>query len=291
MKFKKLTILFAAFLITANFAYTSYAKEVIAPTTNPEIATRLEDMTNETIMTMELCQTYYETLSDNDKDLYELIGKLVTHYAETSENPYLQTNYVFTEDYNQKLLDIAHMYLYDHPEYGVFWEGGLSIKNQTQIKLNITNTTDTMISDQFYADYLNSLNIEPVSDYYIAYRLFTILSGEIKYDFSQGTIDGVEKPHWNDDYAALLQKESCCQGISFAYKRLCEAANIPCVVITCYTETQTYHMLNAIFINGSWKFCDLTGSVCFPDNMEPYWQISKSDFPSVAHELRYIPTM
>lgn len=270
MKFKKLITLFAVFIVTINIAYTSYAKEVMAPTTNPEIITTQESTT---IMTMDLCPSYYETLTDKtEKEFYQTIEKLLTYYTETEKTPYIYTNMVITDKNKPRISEIAHMCLYDHPEYSVSWDGGLTVKNKSDIKLDITENTNCIISNDFYKEKLESLTIEPINDSYIAEQIFIKLSKEIEYDDNQTEST---RAHWNDDYAALIEHKACCQGIAFAYKRLCNAANIPCVIITAYTSTAAYHMFNAVYINGTWKFCDLTEACCFPEKARQYFCLTE----------------
>lgn len=284
-RISRLTVLFVVFCITASIAYTSYAQDILIPATNPELITKPHN--TDTVMTMELKPTYYETLNDTDKELYNIIGTLVTTYADSQKLVFLESNIEVTSETSSHIVEVALKYLYDHPAYGSFWNGKLNVKNNKELALSIIDTPDCMLPDSYYKEKLASYDIAPVSDYYLAYHIFLNLQEKIEYDWDKG--NNPDNKHWNDDYGALIQKKACCQGLSFAYKRMLDAANIPCVILTCYTVMNEYHMINAIFVDGSWKFCDLTGACCYPRNKDSYFCMTTDDFNIVANEIKYIP--
>jgi hypothetical protein len=61
-----------------------------------------------------------------------------------------------------------------------------------------------------------------------------------------------------DIYGVFINKSAQCQGISKAFKYLCNKAGLECFVTTGFTGTGEAHMWNLVRVNGNWYHIDLS---------------------------------
>jgi hypothetical protein len=61
-----------------------------------------------------------------------------------------------------------------------------------------------------------------------------------------------------DIYGVFINKSAQCQGISKAFKYLCNKAGMECYVTTGYTGTGEAHMWNLVRVSGNWYHIDLS---------------------------------
>jgi hypothetical protein len=74
-------------------------------------------------------------------------------------------------------------------------------------------------------------------------------------DLTEYELDG----EWvTDIYGVFINKSAQCQGISKAFKYLCNKAGIECYITTGYTNTGEAHMWNLVKVGGNWYHIDLS---------------------------------
>jgi hypothetical protein len=59
-------------------------------------------------------------------------------------------------------------------------------------------------------------------------------------------------------YGAFINGAAQCQGLSKAYKYLCNKAGLECYLVNGYTASGDAHMWNIVRVNGNWYHIDLT---------------------------------
>lgn len=244
----------------------------------PDKIVSLPDMSMDDIYCAPPMATYYESLSfEDDKKLYTYIQQALEQ-ALNGDDSFVETDIDLLKD-EDWFLRIAHMVLYDHPKYGSFWSTcHVEILNRTQVRVPIESDSPDFVPDSVYQNQLVSL--EGDTDLETAWNVFSFLTEHITYDITFGE-------HSNDDYGVMVNRTACCQGISFAYKRFLDLAQIPCVVITGYTELGEYHMINAISIDHTWYYCDVT-SALNSDSSRGFC-MNKNDVMSVMKTVKYVP--
>lgn len=205
------------------------------------------------VVVLDLEESYYDALStDVDRLLYQKIGEAV-ELSLVDRDAFVETGIRLTGD-TDHVSHVAHMYLYDHPKYGSFWSGcRLSIRRDSLLRILWDEAPEDMVPDAVYQDILNR-EVSGASEAQLAFSAFRWMSEHVDYDVDRGV-------HHDDDYGAMVEGKACCQGISFAYKRMLDLLGIPCVVLTCYTEEGTYHMVDAVRLGDGWIVCDMTSAI------------------------------
>lgn len=227
--------------------------------------------------------SYYDVLETKEEQfLYEQIGHSILLYLSNAVDTFVDTELPLN-DYEDRLPVIAHAYLYDHPEYSSFWyKCDLLIRNNRYLSIQPTSDAVSPVASDWY--------VRQVSNFHgtkreIAKEAFLTLASRFQYDYDQ------TYSHSNDDYGLLTNGVGCCQSFSFAYKRMMDAAGIPCVVMTCHLQNGTYHMMDLICLGHVWVVCDVTGAAgC--TNMEDQLAFFCMDETALSNlsDIRYIPT-
>ena len=81
--------------------------------------------------------------------------------------------------------------------------------------------------------------------------------------FSQDTAD----PAAHSAYGALCRGEAVCEGYAEALLLLCQAAEIPCLLVEGTAGTpQQPHAWNLVYLQGAWHHCDAAWDDCAADS-------------------------
>lgn len=227
--------------------------------------------------TIECHISYYDSLeTDQDRKLYSDIYSTLKRSV-SGDSAFFDTGRNVLSD-RKRFSQISHMVLYDHPEYSPLWGGAICVRNETEIGIQPVGTVSDMISDSVYLDVLMTLKGQ--DDFETAKNVFDYLANTCVYDEQRGF-------HSSDDYGAMMLHKACCQGVSFAYKRFLDLAGIPCVVITCMTNTGEYHMLPVVRLFGRWYVCEISSAL--GNHPDSYFCMSSEDTEKLIHELIYCP--
>ena len=227
--------------------------------------------------TIECHISYYDSLeTDRDRKLYSDIY-LALKRSVSGDSAFFDTGMDVLSD-RKRFSQISHMVLYDHPEYSPFWCGTICVRNGSEISIQPVGTVGDMIPDSVYLDLLADLKGR--DDFETAKNVFNYLANACVYDDQRG-------PHSSDDYGTMRLHKACCQGASFAYKRFLDLAGIPCVVITCMTNTGEYHMTPVVRLFGRWYVCEISSAL--GNHLDSYFCMSSEDAEKLIHELVYCP--
>ena len=214
---------------------------------------------------------YYDKIKDDParRDLYLNIQSIFEDYR------YDRLSYLYDVGFSEKelFLETVRMVVYDHPEYGVYYDGlAWSLTTDNDVLFDPEHGADMFVSDDVYQKLYDSIILDDsLSNREIAYRLFIWFSENIVYD---DTYDGLS----HTDHNVIYHHKGCCQGVSFAYKRLLDCAGIESFVFTGYNENDEYHMLNAVRINHEFVFIDVTGGMSGRPSRDSYFCMTRSVF-------------
>lgn len=82
------------------------------------------------------------------------------------------------------------------------------------------------------------------------------LVDRVEYDTRAAQSDSTKYPTAFHAYGALMEGKAVCQGYAYAFKLLCDKAQIPCWIVTGYYKEP--HAWNYVWLNGSYYMVDLT---------------------------------
>lgn len=207
--------------------------------------------------------TYQDKIADDvfKSNIYDKIAKIFRDH-DLDSHDFNKENKVFYDmgfdviKYKKLFLKIVRMFIYDNPKYSVYYcDISWEVLDHTQVCLLVNNQL-TPVSDKEYQDLYNKIidKNKNLTDPEIAYQLFMYLSKNICYDDQH-------ENYSNSDKRIMCESIGCCQGISFAYKRLLRCAGIQSSVMTGYDQEDEYHMINAVELNNNIYFVDVTGSL------------------------------
>ena len=78
-----------------------------------------------------------------------------------------------------------------------------------------------------------------------------------EYDFAAARSDSDHYPNSYHAYGALMEGKSVCQGYAYAFKLLCDKAQIPCWIVTG-TYGDEPHAWNYVWVNNNYYLVDVT---------------------------------
>lgn len=143
-------------------------------------------------------------------------------------------------------------------------------KEEYELKLNEI--------DQTIEELVNKVNIE--KSLVAKYRLiYDYLTTTIEYDYEESdSIKAGNGKICEDNYniyGAIVKKKAVCDGISDAFKYICNKCNLECVVVkgnVDSTKDKDYgHQWNIVPINGNWFLIDCTFGLKTSDVAESYF--------------------
>ena len=97
----------------------------------------------------------------------------------------------------------------------------------------------------------------------------------------QGKYDTEIDPASHTIYSALIDKNAVCDGYAYAFKYLCDLADIECIVVIGYfnksLDGELGHAWNLVWLGDTWKLVDISCDV--------YDSVSGSETPTYSHFL------
>ena len=231
---------------------------------------------------------YWYLLSPQGKVYYDGIyefswEKTYLHYFENNQDFDLQCN-----------VDSETFYAFDHPEselmrFGFFSEtASTGESNPIMIGIAPQEIKENYLfkMSQIDAEIDNLVSAVYQEENIIAkYRLiYDWITTNVYYDYSDASRDEVNLNAHNL-YGAIVEKKAVCDGISDAFKYICNKCDLPCITIrgnTASTENDDSvgHQWNIVPIHSTWFLIDCTFDLK-TDNLE-----ADIDNPT---ELTYMP--
>ncbi len=256
---------------------------------------------------------FYNSLSANDRALYELLLNLVYN----KDDPDYKNNlYINTDDYDRlgfdHLWNIYFAMVYDHPEFFyLLTEDHARINaldsqlgNKVKITFYLSPTPDGEAEkiekfnnavDDFLSDIDLSANKEEIE-----LQIHDKLISEVTYDKKlyeatssvSNTSADSGYPDGATAYGALVTHKAICGGYALAFQYLLQKAGIPCGYLTGVAYYQEdyqnysqnkyayYHAWNLVKINDSYYETDTTWDDYGPDDLnvsEDYYEAMLDD--------------
>ena len=230
---------------------------------------------------------YFNQLSEIEQEIYLKIATAVSNFDSK------------VVDVGDKLLSSSHAasafeaYLLDNP--GVFYISGAyqitesNFLNVGKIKIKIEYSgnkasieKNIKLLDQKVERIVAQTTDVSMTDYEKQLALHDYLVENIRYyDFTN--MDEIPSEKHNA-YAALVDNEAVCDGISKAYKLLLNKCNINSVVVT--GKMGNKHAWNKVKVEDSWYNVDVTSDACGKDRVltHTYFNLSDDEI-TVTHKF------
>lgn len=163
------------------------------------------------------------------------------------QNPYIiDMDYFFYDGYTQSL------------QVYYVTESDIIIKKQKQLATQVEEIVAKTVRDDMSVD--DKLEC-----------LWNYLELSTEYDFEgystiqyyqMGKLSDVPAIYVDDfnAFGVLCKNKGVCQGYSAAFKLLCEKAGIQTTIITGYIEKVLPHQWNAVYVDGAWRWFDITNN-------------------------------
>ena len=232
---------------------------------------------------------YYASLSDEDKQIYEMFYDLVMHKDDRGYSRRLTMNRFDFATKQDELLSIYQAMLYDHPEF-FFLEGaegrdldirGIKTAFISALTFRLTPGRDDeneMISrleksaDDFLADIDTS-----APDHEIELQIHDKLIDTITYDYDILEQDLTQKDLGHTAYGALVaddagrKNRAVCDGYAKAFQYLLQKSSVQAAVISGEADSESgtlseqgTHAWNMVMLDGQWYEVD-----CCWDDINP----------------------
>lgn len=160
-----------------------------------------------------------------------------------------QAVYQVRRDYPESFLDnhTDFMYYYDQNGYNrVVFEFGY---------LNLSSKQKQELLDE--VDRIVAQGKEKTSNTVELLQYFQeTLRAKNEYDMQAAKSDSDHYPTAFHAYGALIEGKSVCQGYAYAFKMLCDKAQIPCWIVTGYYREP--HAWNYVWLDGEYYQVDVT---------------------------------
>lgn len=194
-----------------------------------------------------VCRYYYDTLSDEEKQLY------IQLYVSVRDR--LDSAPVSAND-TDNISHVMEFMLLDNPQ--LYYVDNWSIETQTSY-----HSTQTLIHPSFNMNTSERKKAESVITSFTRTCLAGIRSDMTDYEKAvylfqyvvEHTDYELDAPYNQNIYSVALGK-SVCKGYTCAYKYLCDQVGIPCISISGTMEQS--HAWNLVQIDGEWCHVDCT---------------------------------
>ncbi len=226
-----------------------------------------------------LSNSYYKTsyLPNSPFEYWYLLSQQGRVYYDSIANFSWETTYVyyFEESYDydfQCNIDAEIFYAFDHPEselmqFGFFSENGFQGESSS-IAIGIT----PKVKKEIYLSKISKvdaeinhlvLSVNQEENIVTKYRLiYNWLTTNVYYDYDDASREEINLNSHNI-YGAIVEKKAVCDGISDAFKYICNKCDLPCITIRGNTESTVNddsigHQWNIVPIYGTWFLVDCT---------------------------------
>lgn len=225
---------------------------------NQEDIIKISEYSSSTLKQDSVMLYYYDTLSDENKNLYDCIYDSIKSY--TSEVIFDYEDFEINNGYDS-LSEVIEYITYDHPELYYFLDCSLftsESKETYKLEFNYIYTLEEV------TEYDEQLE-EVVSTFkeQIPVDASEIEIAEIAYEYVITTTSYDEASEYNQTViSSLINNVSVCAGYARAYQYLLEQVGIKAVYLPVDaqedSETQTAHAINMISINDDYYYVDCT---------------------------------
>lgn len=206
---------------------------------------------------------YYQTLDEKEKQAYTQIRESIFSFPEKIETPVLTQSQLET---------VLNALIYDNPMLFMLDKCSLEIKGERAFFVPVYSVTQSKFNEdaQNITEIINLFLKNVPADRYEA-ELYC-------HDYIISTCTYSDTGIHDEDTVAgvLLDGKAKCSGYAKAFKLLLNAAGIDSVLITGdatdYNGKTQKHMWNAVNINGSWCYTDVTWNDPVGEKGENYIQ-------------------
>ncbi len=264
MKFRKgITLLLSVVFVAVSCSGCSMLRNVWNEAVERESAPTVAPADLSLLETKESDYGYQSLQSDFERNFYQQFGAQIMQ-----EEPQPFT-VAYTEDVS-RLVAIAQMYCYDHPE--VFWLDDtetLSFVSDGESYLEVTiGCTMTGSALQSAKEELESAVQAALAglpadadDFTKEKYLNDYLVDTIQYDETAAASSEVAVGNEHNAYGALVEKQCVCDGFSTAFMLLAERLGLDSSIVfgtTPETNDNEFHAWNCVKIEDDWYYLDIT---------------------------------
>ncbi len=223
----------------------------------PSSAVRVQPVAQEGVVTR------WYGISGQEKKLYQAVSKAVIAGESTldvtldtpikDKKTFLefcrQAVHQVRKDYPESFLDNHTDFLYYYDERGyyrvVYTFGYLSLGKQE--KTAMLDEVDRIVSQG---------QKKTTNDVALLRYFQETLRKRVDYDTVAAKSDSDHYPNSFHAYGALMEGKAVCQGYAYAFKLLCDKAQIPCWIVTGYYGEP--HAWNYVWLDGNYYQVDVT---------------------------------
>lgn len=232
---------------------------------------------------MDIYEYYFSLLKNDEQKLYiKILNKTKNH----------QEKLIFKEKYSKEQIEkIFRSLFYDHPE--LYWIKNYTIyfgKIYSSIKIGYclskqnVKKIDTILQNKYFTILknidefkTNKDKIKFIHDVFIRYGKYNNDKTQTRTNIYQSIV------------SFLTTGNTVCAGFSYSFKYLMDKIGIPS--ITIYDETKRLtdkaHVWNAVFINNTWYYLDITWDNQFKN--DKYFLLDKDSFYKTHTIQEFLP--
>jgi len=206
---------------------------------------------------------YWDLLSKQGKMYYDAINNIAFSCEELHET---------LHEFNYNSLEQAfRFYCLDHPEAELFdlQLTSSSCGQENRIDIGIYSTTNELqLIQEIDLEILDLvaevINTEDKVQQYTLIHDWIIMNVEYDYEYAEYATSGKTFSETNSTnlYGAIVEKKAVCDGISDAFKYICNKCNLECVtipgVVGTTVNTNYGHQWNIVCIEDNWFLVDCT---------------------------------
>lgn len=210
-----------------------------------------EDTFEVTVPTHDQYSYAYGTLTDSEKELYDIIYAATVSYQEGVTVPTLDTNAI-DKVFNCVMIDHPEIFYVNGYRYTRYTRGDELKKLTYTASYSYSRSETDRISKELDAAVNNiTANIYPAaSDYLKIKYLYDLIIKNTDYDLNSSDNQNI--------ISVLLNHRSVCQGYAKTMQLLLNKVGVPCTLITGTVNTGERHAWNAIKADGEWYYTDVT---------------------------------
>ncbi|HFU4489397.1 TPA: transglutaminase domain-containing protein [Streptococcus suis] len=208
---------------------------------------------------------FFRRLSSSDQSSYK---KMILSLMERQKSVAISIPEVSCDRLIQSvLLDNPHLFMVNptlfhyrqsNKTITIYWEYPFNKTEQKQVQ-HLLNQVTLNINHHLIG----------LTKYEKVERLYQLFSRNVTYDRNS--------PFRHSLVGCLIHKKAVCQGISAAFKFMCDHLEIPCLIVEGWSEGEK-HSWNIVRINNKNYHIDVTWDL-YPEEHEPtYFYFCKSDY-------------
>lgn len=237
------------------------------------------EITSENLVEEQMNSTERQMEEANNESLPQVT---VEYFADSAEEEYLALNMIAANEYisleafpnlqnTEYLSDALMKVVYQNPYIFGFETAGYDPNSMTlQVKYEFD--ADSIHAKQVSVateanNIVNSVIKDGMTDEEKVMALWTYMEEHTEYDtaaLEYAEANGFQDISGFEDsftsYGIMCKKVGVCQSYAYCYKILLSLCDVPCITLTGYMDQTLPHAWNAVYLNGAWRWMDVTNN-------------------------------